>query len=144
MSLLLLSLFFYFLRWNIKVIVKIIITLFVPHLHLACDVSTEPVDSPWLHFLCGRRTEVDTAVRLSYDFTGSAASTILYTNVTSRRHIARPRARAANYDCPWKCCQISYMCSLCRKPHGLVRSWKLGRLRILRTIFPDQSLESSY
>ena len=46
----------------------------MPYFNLACGVSTGLVYCPYLHF----SAELATAVRLSYVFTGSAPSTILY------------------------------------------------------------------
>ena len=70
----------------------------MPSSHLACDGSTEPVSCPYPPFRgasvrppCMRRQEA--AVRFSYGFTGSAASTIWlagsYTNFKNRKSVAR-------------------------------------------------------
>ena len=74
----------------------------MPSSHLTCDGSTEPVACPYPPFPCGlheaslRRQEG--AVRFSYGFTGSAASTIWFSEkfykfeknckTVVRRHVA--------------------------------------------------------
>ena len=63
----------------------------MPDIHLACNVSKEPVNCPFFNF----RAEGATAVRLSYGFKCSPPTTIVYTKLVSPQPIDM-----SYYHCP--------------------------------------------
>ena len=66
----------------------------MPHWHLACDGSTEPVSCPYPHFRAASVRRQEAAVRFLYGFKGSVASMILFSgkslaNVKNCKSVAR-------------------------------------------------------
>ena len=66
------------LRARSTEVLTFVLLLLMPSSHLACDGSTEPVSCPYPPFRAASVRRQEAAVRFSYGFTGSAASTIWF------------------------------------------------------------------